>query len=81
MKGGFVYHVNGEGVAGGAEGRCPNYGDAVLWDRFVKSLDGGAARDFCKGCVCDCEAAEDKNRSMNEELKDKITRQLGLDTD
>jgi hypothetical protein len=44
----------------------------------VHIMPGGSAYgEFCRPCNCLCEAADDKNRSFNETLKDEITRQLG----
>jgi len=37
-------------------------------------------RASLRSCFCDCEAAQDKNRSINEELKEEITRRLGRRT-
>jgi hypothetical protein len=41
---------------------------------------GGPREESFRTCSCDCEAAEDKNRSINEELKVEITRKLGRRT-
>lgn len=49
--------------------------------RWNTTPGGGPCGVSLRFCACDCEAAEDKNRSMNEELKNGIRKQLGLDTD
>lgn len=46
----------------------------------VHIMPGGSAYgELCRPCYCLCEAADDKNRSLNETLKDEIARQLRLD--